>query len=487
MMDSNSFTLDPYSIAFHAVRLYVQWKILSLCYNYFSRYTTTATTNNNTTAIQSRNNRTPQDKKRLSNIMDDRILSAAQKNNAEEIERLVKSGVSPSHSNSLGQSALHIAALWGNVEAVETLLRLKASANAKNWMGCTPLFSAVQSTKEPALNRVACAKLLIQTGNADVAPVDLYEKTPLQYLESNNEAHLGRGQSEEDAKYYEEMKNVLMDGMENVASSTDNERQLAIKKMHRFVDELNESGLKTYFDEDTKEFVSVLETRRGGMTPLLAAVNQIQTQCQSLAEDEEKDAKMQKACNIMKFLILHGANLTPNDEDGGEVNKEDVPGPLQTPSKKQEYSLLFTMIEEITSLPPKTSKQIRSCLLSVIKELQEQKTDDEEPSEQEQTKTINLFHDCARKGSVPNVQFFLDNLEMDVNAVGRQGLTALHFAARSGKAELIQWLLENTQVDLDIKDNRGKTALHYGMVNNKVEIIKLLKKDDGDGDGKKES
>ena len=45
----------------------------------------------------------------------DRILSAAQKNNAPEIERLVNDEeVSSSHSNAVGQSALHIAALWGH-------------------------------------------------------------------------------------------------------------------------------------------------------------------------------------------------------------------------------------------------------------------------------------------------------------------------------------------------------------------------------------
>ena len=45
----------------------------------------------------------------------DCILSAAQKNLASEILRLVeKCGVSPNHTNVAGQSPLHIAALWGN-------------------------------------------------------------------------------------------------------------------------------------------------------------------------------------------------------------------------------------------------------------------------------------------------------------------------------------------------------------------------------------
>ena len=45
----------------------------------------------------------------------DMLLSAAQKNLPDRIKTMVlKDGVDPSHSNAVGQSALHIAALWGN-------------------------------------------------------------------------------------------------------------------------------------------------------------------------------------------------------------------------------------------------------------------------------------------------------------------------------------------------------------------------------------
>jgi ankyrin repeat protein len=45
----------------------------------------------------------------------DMLLSAAQKNWADRIrEMILTDGVNPSHSNAVGQTALHIAALWGN-------------------------------------------------------------------------------------------------------------------------------------------------------------------------------------------------------------------------------------------------------------------------------------------------------------------------------------------------------------------------------------
>lgn len=47
----------------------------------------------------------------------DRILAFAQKNNADGINYLIKEEkVNPSHSNAVGQSALHIACIWGNLE-----------------------------------------------------------------------------------------------------------------------------------------------------------------------------------------------------------------------------------------------------------------------------------------------------------------------------------------------------------------------------------
>jgi hypothetical protein len=45
----------------------------------------------------------------------DLLLSAAQKNQSDKIrDMIVKENVNASHANAVGQSALHIAALWGH-------------------------------------------------------------------------------------------------------------------------------------------------------------------------------------------------------------------------------------------------------------------------------------------------------------------------------------------------------------------------------------
>ena len=47
----------------------------------------------------------------------DQLLVASQKNLPDVIWQLVnEGGVSPSHANAVGQSALHVASLWGHGE-----------------------------------------------------------------------------------------------------------------------------------------------------------------------------------------------------------------------------------------------------------------------------------------------------------------------------------------------------------------------------------
>jgi ankyrin repeat protein len=61
------------------------------------------------------------------------LLGFAQQNKPEEIERILKSSeikqrwgtLDPSEGNSVGQTSLHVACLWGNFEAAECLVRSK--------------------------------------------------------------------------------------------------------------------------------------------------------------------------------------------------------------------------------------------------------------------------------------------------------------------------------------------------------------------------
>lgn len=53
--------------------------------------------------------------------------------------------------NSDGDTALHIVALWGDVEALEALLDAGARIDEPGDMGCTPLYNAVAEGHEEAV------------------------------------------------------------------------------------------------------------------------------------------------------------------------------------------------------------------------------------------------------------------------------------------------------------------------------------------------
>jgi hypothetical protein len=85
----------------------------------------------------------------LKNIDPSSILSASQKNNVALVVRLVTNdGVDPNYGNMVGQTALHIASLWGNVETVGALLNVcGANVNVQNKIGqMTPLHCAIRGT-----------------------------------------------------------------------------------------------------------------------------------------------------------------------------------------------------------------------------------------------------------------------------------------------------------------------------------------------------
>ena len=76
------------------------------------------------------------------------LLGFARDNLAAEIRAAVADGVDVNSSNAFKQTALHIAALHGNLEAMTALLECGADANAANERSMRPL---------ARLSRAACA------------------------------------------------------------------------------------------------------------------------------------------------------------------------------------------------------------------------------------------------------------------------------------------------------------------------------------------
>ena len=71
----------------------------------------------------------------------------------------------------MGQTALHIAAMWGNANALDALIAAGANVNAQNQLSAaSPLHIAASSIKA-APGRLACAARLLEAG-ADARLLD---------------------------------------------------------------------------------------------------------------------------------------------------------------------------------------------------------------------------------------------------------------------------------------------------------------------------
>uniref|UniRef100_A0A7S0VMP5 CobW C-terminal domain-containing protein n=1 Tax=Hemiselmis tepida TaxID=464990 RepID=A0A7S0VMP5_9CRYP len=130
------------------------------------------------------------------------ILVLAQKNDVTAIKKLLDSGVSASAANGVGQTALHVACLWGNIEAAEELIKAGAEVNVtNNFSGGTPLHcAATENDRGNKEGRKKCLEALVKAG-ADPEIRDFRAKKPAQYSTMDDvRALLGAGPYDPDAE-----------------------------------------------------------------------------------------------------------------------------------------------------------------------------------------------------------------------------------------------------------------------------------------------
>mmetsp|Transcript_56889 Transcript_56889/g.144262 ORF Transcript_56889/g.144262 Transcript_56889/m.144262 type:complete len:522 (+) Transcript_56889:102-1667(+) len=100
------------------------------------------------------------------------MLGFARDNDTYSIDMLLKLGCPPTSCNRMGQSALHIGAMWGSVDAVKMLLDARADPNQQNKLrSSTPLHAAAMG-RGPLDKRLECAKLMVKAGGDPNIPDD---------------------------------------------------------------------------------------------------------------------------------------------------------------------------------------------------------------------------------------------------------------------------------------------------------------------------
>jgi len=113
--------------------------------------------------------------------------AGAAQGEAAEVKRFLDGGMNPSIPNSVGQTALHVASMWGRHTCVDVLIKGGAQVNVKNFVnGFTPLHCAAQDNERAEdEGRIQAIKLLLAAG-ADAEAPDQNGKMPVD-LSSNSE------------------------------------------------------------------------------------------------------------------------------------------------------------------------------------------------------------------------------------------------------------------------------------------------------------
>ena len=298
------------------------------------------------------------------------------------------------------------------------------------------------------MNRVACAKLLIEAA-ADVYKRDMFQLTPAQALEAEKEKNAVI-MDEEYLHYFfamiqilnpkNEPKNVVMDCMDSMDF---------------------EGAVNALSDVDDIDKID----RRSGTTILLKAMHQLENTFQ----DEEKNQHLLP--NISKFILealKNGANpnLIPSENNG--IN--DRMSPLL--ENQSPIDIACVLLSKYYASANRTEKNewnqsIQESLENIARALYQS-------GAILSSSVIQLMHSAAMKGHLETVKFWVEELNIDANTPGRQGLTCLHFAARSGKTNVVHWLVATNQVDVSLTGDRGKTALDAAKANDKHDIISIL-------------
>ncbi|GMH78393.1 hypothetical protein TL16_g07784 [Triparma laevis f. inornata] len=111
------------------------------------------------------------------------LLSAAHRDDVHAIRQLLMAGAEVNYGNTVGQTALHIASLWGNASAVAALILAGANVNQKNTPTLgqqTAVHMCASRTTNP-IGRLACAEALV-AGGTDLTLQNDQGMVAYQYL-----------------------------------------------------------------------------------------------------------------------------------------------------------------------------------------------------------------------------------------------------------------------------------------------------------------
>ena len=377
---------------------------------------------------------------------------AARRGNHSLVEFLLKSGANQFTLDHEGNTALHHAARSGNAEVVRLLLH-ETTINTANHKGLRPLHNAVRSAN------LKVVQLLLRAG-AQVDVFDNLRRTPLQVAMSlYNAAFDGDivqvllaaradvtiANNDGETPLHAAIRSRRRDPATQLLGARDVPNKLGQTPLHLASQLGSEAIIKPLLDAGA----NIQQADNKGATPLHVAA----------------DSSGCVSASVILLLLGRGADATIADNEGVT--------PLQRAVKRGESDAILLLLDrgaDVTAVDnegrtllhwaAECNRKNNTVASFLSKGLNPQIT---------AHNGATPLHGAA----TPEVALSLLQAGVGINAVTRQGRTALHEAARFGRSEVVQLLLDNGAA-LQVTDNEGRTPLHDAALSGSKETVELL-------------
>ena len=444
----------------------------------------------------------------------DVLLSASQKNRVDQIRVLIlNQGIPPSHSNSVGQSALHIAALWGHVEACQVLLELGANVHAMNKLSqATPLHMVVQPPyKAPITRQVHVIQLLLQYG-ADKMAIDQFGYIPLDYAMEQREQKLirqgyERNQPPERRQQRKgqnvENYDVLMDDGDDDDPFTPLIRILSTEMPPLWILIQNGNLLELQqelfgMDNETAQWACNQSFRN--QTAYTIAVNALLEACEENDNDNEandkdnkesssnnnnnKNVTIQERLQIVQELIAKGgqppSSISSSSSSNLDVN-DDVPDPPL-------FRTLELLREAYKNHPNYQLQQHEVVVQPNESSLSKNNKDNDNKNNNDQNNKPNTMITVLEQMAI---MFNKQQQEQDTttktadhdnntttnttNTTTTERMARwLHMIARRNELHMLQFVCEQLQWNVNLMNRQGMTALQFTARSGKIQSLQYL-------------
>lgn len=452
---------------------------------------------------------------------------------ADFIVQIFKSGVDLNNQSEIGQTAMHVAARLGKVEAIQGLLKCGANPNIKDFVGKTPLLDAVKTNHPEDI-------LLLKSFGANSTIKDNYGVTALSAgLSSTNPLIKDIFELAILDKLQVPANNALITaavvhdipGMQTALASgvpVNTGNQFGITALHH-------AALNGFSDEITvlkKAGASIIQTDGNGtqaihfaaMTHQSGAVDTLlgmgatisaqdklgNTPLHYAAQFTDEPAFIQKlldaGANInavnhagetplhlaaadgnletVKFLVAHHANVAAIDAQGETPLQEAVKAKytdVATFLSTQKAAAFAAMSEQSTDLPTLEKLEIPAgnalFVATAHHDLEGMQAALDHGNNVDTTNHFGVtpLHYASYNGFNDAISLLLDNGASLMRTDYYDGVQAMHFAAMTHQSETIDLLLSKGAA-INATDKLGNTPLHYAaeFTNEPVFIQKLL-------------